>query len=304
MRKALSEAVDARITVNDSSVIGGDERSIVPSVFSINANSSNLNATITTNTSVPTIGLPTVNDDPRLSNIDAHGDRDVPLIAITVKNALSAVDSSWSDDSSASDDGVTTDRLITTSKPPADDDASMSIDLDANSVDTDILPASDNTTVFPTVSDNGSVRTDFIGSDSIDVGSRSATDDRDASKTGTSTLIVPTVPPVKDAPSLISGQVKLVHAYDDCGGFNFNYTVYMPTSSSTTLYTMLTCEQGYRCQEVEDSSTFRCNEWPSRSPVSFYGQCGGGDYDGQTFCAPGAVCKYISASFSQCLPTY
>ncbi|KAL4145691.1 hypothetical protein PRNP1_011567 [Phytophthora ramorum] len=78
----------------------------------------------------------------------------------------------------------------------------------------------------------------------------------------------------------------------------------MPEETSTSEFTRLTCEAGYRCQDVESSDFFQCKEWPSRDPVAFYGQCGGGNYDGQTFCAPGAVCKYISASFSQCLPTY
>ncbi|EGZ08463.1 hypothetical protein PHYSODRAFT_402007, partial [Phytophthora sojae] len=97
-------------------------------------------------------------------------------------------------------------------------------------------------------------------------------------------------------------QVTLVPGYSDCGGVGFNYTVYMPEDPVTSDLTRLTCEPGYRCQGVDGSDVFTCDVWPSREPVPFYGQCGGGNYDGQTFCAPGAVCKYISPSFSQCLP--
>ncbi|KAL3664238.1 hypothetical protein V7S43_010570 [Phytophthora oleae] len=111
-------------------------------------------------------------------------------------------------------------------------------------------------------------------------------------------------PTAKPGPTPISGQVTLVPGYRACGGSGFDYTVYMPEETDTSEYTMLTCDAGYRCQQDDSRNVFSCLEWPSRNPVSFYGQCGGTDYDGQAFCTPGAVCKYISASFSQCLPTY
>jgi hypothetical protein len=111
-------------------------------------------------------------------------------------------------------------------------------------------------------------------------------------------------PTVKAGPTPVAGQVVLVPGYADCGGVGFNYTVYMPEDPATSESARLTCEAGYRCQDIEDKDVYRCKEWPSRDPVDFYGQCGGGNYDGQTFCAPGAVCQYISPSFSQCLPTY
>ncbi|OWZ03300.1 Cellulose binding protein [Phytophthora megakarya] len=123
--------------------------------------------------------------------------------------------------------------------------------------------------------------------------------------TATSTSAPSTeAPTTKPGPKPISGQSVLVPAYAECGGFGFDYSAYIPDNSFTNVFTMLTCEQGYRCQELNGQDAYICKEWPSHDPVDFYGQCGGGNYDGQTFCAPGAVCKYISSSFSQCLPTY
>lgn len=119
----------------------------------------------------------------------------------------------------------------------------------------------------------------------------------------TNSTAAPT-PTVKAGPQPIAGQVTLVPGYNDCGGVGFNYTVYMPEDPATGGLTRLACEAGYRCQDIDGSDIFTCAVWPSREPVPFYGQCGGGNYDGQRFCAPGAVCKYISPSFSQCLPTY
>ncbi|KAG7380474.1 hypothetical protein PHYPSEUDO_007176 [Phytophthora pseudosyringae] len=197
-------------------------------------------------------------------------------------------------------------------------DSSASVDTDVATVapaSTTATPAS--TTAAPDVV---SASTDSSASDAADVGALNSTSSSTEAPTTTptstaavvnstnvSTEVNSTAAPaatVKTGPSPISGQVTLVPGYGDCGGYGFNYTVYMPEDPAVSEYTMLTCETGYRCQQAEGSDAYRCKEWPSREPVSFYGQCGGGNYDGQTFCAPGAVCKYISASFSQCLPTY
>ncbi|CEG38385.1 cellulose binding domain-containing protein [Plasmopara halstedii] len=301
--------IEAVILSNDSNITAGGADLVL--LLPIHNNSFNLSAGTTSNTSVDFIEAPVVNLDSgsavlvnntRLSNVDVYGDEGNTTTRHSVENATSAIDPGFmSHGSSVDDDSSTADGFGTTGFF-SDNDGSVSLDSSLDTIDASIDAGSSrtshDTTDLTTVNGDGSLRTDLGANEPSDGGDQSVLDDIDFSKAPSSTPIAP------HGPSPITGQVKLVPGHSDCGGLNFNYTIYMPTSLSTVGYTMLSCEQGYRCQEVEDSHVYRCSEWPSRTPVSFYGQCGGGDYDGQTFCAPGAVCKYISASFSQCLPTY
>ncbi|KAF1772764.1 Cellulose-binding domain, fungal [Phytophthora cactorum] len=219
----------------------------------------------------------------------------------SVASPLSPV---YDNSASVDADTSTTSPTATTATPAVDDGSAHSDSSTIPWVDdtsTSIAASPTATTATPAVVDDGSVLTDS-GDDSTLDDTSVATD----APTSMPTVASPDTPAptAKAGPIPISGQAKLVPGYEDCGGFGFDYKAYMPKDVDTSMYKMLTCEKGYRCQEVQGSSTYRCNEWPSGDPVPFYGQCGGGNYDGQTFCAPGAVCKYISVSFSQCLPTY
>ncbi|ETL98480.1 hypothetical protein F442_04788 [Phytophthora nicotianae P10297] len=302
----LTEAANAGSSSNNTSgsidVVVGDESksndasgSVATTVTPVYDNSASTDIDTTTSPTATT-ATPAVDDGSARTDSSSSDFADV------------------SDDSSSSVDTDTISPSVTTATPSVDagssqsDSSTISSVDDSASVDVDTTSPT-ATTATPAVIGDGSALPDSSASSAADVGDDSTVGD--TSITTDAPTLKPTMansgtpaPTAKGRPVPISGQVKLVPGYEDCGGFGFDYMPYMPKSVDTNAYTMLTCEKGYRCQEVQGSNTYRCKEWPSNDPVPFYGQCGGGNYDGQTFCAPGAVCKYISASFSQCLPTY
>ncbi|RLN88185.1 hypothetical protein BBJ28_00024970 [Nothophytophthora sp. Chile5] len=98
-----------------------------------------------------------------------------------------------------------------------------------------------------------------------------------------------------------SGQYDQVDAWEQCGGKDFDYALFLDASVDEGDAPMLTCAPGYGC-EVVNAWYFQCQPLPDLGGVAQWKQCGGADYEGATNCVTGSVCKYFSDWYSQCVP--